>query len=202
MEMTSSRITHIVYRVAEYYGVPVTAITGPSHAEIYVRARHVGMYLARELTGASLSRVGRVFGGRHHTTVSAACRRIEQCIRRGDLEIVADFTALREAEAQGKITRESKRALRRLRELSSIAEEIAGECRRLEGRLQAVGSRHGAGIQYVQFTPRPPRKCAWPGCEETFPPEPRNRKYCDKHSAIAARERDRKYHKERSGADR
>ncbi|MGH2875647.1 MAG: helix-turn-helix domain-containing protein, partial [Solirubrobacteraceae bacterium] len=43
--------------------------------------RHVAIHLARELTGASLPKIGQAFGGRNHATVLHACRRVSQRMR-------------------------------------------------------------------------------------------------------------------------
>jgi len=42
--------------------------------------RQVGMSLARQLTGLSLEQIGRYFGGRDHSTVLHACRKVEQAL--------------------------------------------------------------------------------------------------------------------------
>ena len=44
--------------------------------------RQVGMYLARQLTGLSLEAIGAYFGGRDHSTVLHACRKVEQALGR------------------------------------------------------------------------------------------------------------------------
>jgi chromosomal replication initiator protein len=45
--------------------------------------RQVGMYLARQLTGLSLEQIGAYFGGRDHSTVLHACRKVEQALTHG-----------------------------------------------------------------------------------------------------------------------
>jgi len=57
------------------------------------RPRQVAMYLAKKLTPRSLPEIGRRFGGRDHTTVMHAVKRIEE-LRASDREIDADVTAL------------------------------------------------------------------------------------------------------------
>lgn len=49
----------------------------------FVLPRQIAMYIARQLTGASLQEIGREFGGRHHTTVLHSIGRIEE-MRRSD----------------------------------------------------------------------------------------------------------------------
>ncbi len=67
---------------------------GKDNKEIAL-ARHVAMYLVRELTEASLVRVGKAFGGRDHTTVLHGCERIAQNLER-DEELRYDLLRLRE----------------------------------------------------------------------------------------------------------
>lgn len=67
----------IVKRVAAAFGVSEAALLGPSRLRGVLRSRQVAMYLARELTGLSLPRLGAAFDGRDHTTVLHACRKIE-----------------------------------------------------------------------------------------------------------------------------
>jgi chromosomal replication initiator protein len=52
----------------------------PQRARRVARPRQVAMYLSRKLTTRSLPEIGRRFGGRDHTTVLHACRRIEALI--------------------------------------------------------------------------------------------------------------------------
>jgi chromosomal replication initiator protein len=47
----------------------------------YVLPRQIAMYIARQLTGASLQEIGREFGGRHHTTVLCSINTIEAMLR-------------------------------------------------------------------------------------------------------------------------
>ena len=54
-----------------------------------VRARQIGMYLAREMTSKSFPQIGIAFGGRHHTTVLYARRKMVDALRE-EPELVAD----------------------------------------------------------------------------------------------------------------
>jgi DnaA-like protein len=56
-------------------------LTVRSHRRAYVLPRQIAMYLARQVTGASLQEIGREFGGRHHTTVLHSINRIEEMRR-------------------------------------------------------------------------------------------------------------------------
>jgi chromosomal replication initiator protein len=76
---TSSRrdVAGIVKGVAAAFGVTVKELLGPSRLRRVMVPRQVAMYLARGLCGLSLPRLGAAFGGRDHTTVLHACRKVE-----------------------------------------------------------------------------------------------------------------------------
>ncbi|MHA3704888.1 chromosomal replication initiator protein DnaA [Jatrophihabitans sp. YIM 134969] len=63
---------------AEYYSVSMDDLTGGSRSRVLVEARQIAMYLCRELTELSLPKIGQTFGGRDHTTVLHAERKIRQ----------------------------------------------------------------------------------------------------------------------------
>ena len=62
--------------VASYYDLSLQELTGESRAARIAWPRHLAIHLARELTGASLHEIGAAFGGRNHTTVLHACKRV------------------------------------------------------------------------------------------------------------------------------
>ena len=70
-------IEDIQKKTAEFYKLDVKDFHSPQRARRVARPRQVAMYLARKLTTRSLPEIGRRFGGRDHTTVLHACRRIE-----------------------------------------------------------------------------------------------------------------------------
>jgi chromosomal replication initiator protein len=70
-------IEDIQKKAAEYYKLDVRDFHSAGRARRIARPRQVAMYLARQLTMRSLPEIGRRFGGRDHTTVLHACRRIE-----------------------------------------------------------------------------------------------------------------------------
>jgi chromosomal replication initiator protein len=76
---TDRRVTieEIQKKTAEFYKLELRELHSPRRARRVARPRQVAMYLARELTSRSLPDIGRRFGGRDHTTVLHACRRIE-----------------------------------------------------------------------------------------------------------------------------
>jgi len=73
-------IEDIQRKTAEFYKLDVKDFHSPQRARRVARPRQVAMYLARKLTSRSLPEIGRRFGGRDHTTVLHACRRIEALI--------------------------------------------------------------------------------------------------------------------------
>jgi chromosomal replication initiator protein len=70
-EIAGTRITIdlILNSVAGTTGISIAEIKGDKRTRPIVQARHIAMYLARELTDTSLPKIGERFGGRDHTTV-------------------------------------------------------------------------------------------------------------------------------------
>ena len=66
----------IMAATADYFGLTVDDLCGSSRSRILVTARQIAMYLCRELTDLSLPKIGGQFGGRDHTTVMHADRKI------------------------------------------------------------------------------------------------------------------------------
>ncbi len=71
----------ILAAVAERFGVRTDALCGQRRTRSIAVPRQVAMYLTRQLTELSLVEIGRLFGGRDHTTVMYACERVSQMIR-------------------------------------------------------------------------------------------------------------------------
>lgn len=63
--------------VAKHYGIPPEEMTSQRQGREVARPRQVAMYLSKQLTPSSLSKIGRRFGGRDHTTVIHAIRAVE-----------------------------------------------------------------------------------------------------------------------------
>ena len=61
---------------ADYFSISIDALQSADRSRILVTARQIAMYLCRELTDLSLPKIGQLFGGRDHTTVMHACRKI------------------------------------------------------------------------------------------------------------------------------
>jgi chromosomal replication initiator protein len=74
-------IEHIISVVSTTTGISVTEIRGDKRSRNIVLARHLAMYLARELTDISLPRIGERFGGRDHTTVLHAVEKMTKLVK-------------------------------------------------------------------------------------------------------------------------
>ncbi len=84
----------IMTHVADYFALSVDELCGQSRTHVLVTARQIAMYLCRELTDLSLPKIGQLFGGRDHTTVMHADRKIRQLLRerRSVFNQVAEIT--------------------------------------------------------------------------------------------------------------
>jgi chromosomal replication initiator protein len=90
-EITADKI---MVSTADYFGVSLEDLRSQSRSRVLVNARQVAMYLCRELTELSLPRIGQAFGGRDHTTVMHADRKIRQQMaeRRSLYNQIAELT--------------------------------------------------------------------------------------------------------------
>ncbi|MFL0801032.1 MAG: chromosomal replication initiator protein DnaA [Agarilytica sp.] len=79
--------------VAEYYKIKVSDLHSKRRSRSVARPRQVAMYLAKDLTHHSLPEIGDVFGGRDHTTVLHACRKIKELLET-DADIKEDIKNL------------------------------------------------------------------------------------------------------------
>ncbi len=86
-------IDEIQRSVCEHYGIRHAEMTSARRAREVARPRQVAMYLAKRLTPRSLPEIGRRFGGRDHTTVIHAIKRIKQ-LRVDDSELDSDVRSL------------------------------------------------------------------------------------------------------------
>jgi len=75
-------IQAIQKEICSAYGVSPEALAGKTKSRPLVIARHVGMYLSRKLTGSTYAVIGEAFGGRDHSTVIYACRKVRAEVRR------------------------------------------------------------------------------------------------------------------------
>jgi chromosomal replication initiator protein len=79
---------------ADFFGITIEEMCGPGKTKALAQARPIAMYLCRELTDLSLPRIGQTFGGRDHTTVMHADKKIRNEIaqRRKTFEQVQELT--------------------------------------------------------------------------------------------------------------
>jgi chromosomal replication initiator protein len=75
-------VERIAQRVGGYFRVKPEQLQSRRRYRSVLVPRQVGMYLARQLTGLSLEQIGAYFGGRDHSTVLHACRKVEQALGR------------------------------------------------------------------------------------------------------------------------
>ena len=87
-------IEEIQKRVAEYYNVKVSDMHSARRSVTIARPRQMAMYLAKQLTSKSLPEIGRKFGGKDHTTVMHAVKRIEELAQK-DNELREDIGRLK-----------------------------------------------------------------------------------------------------------
>jgi chromosomal replication initiator protein len=80
---------------AEYFGVTLDELCGPQKTKAIAGSRQIAMYLCRELTDLTLPKIGQTFGGRDHTTVMHAAKKIraEMAERRQTYDHVQELTA-------------------------------------------------------------------------------------------------------------
>jgi chromosomal replication initiator protein len=90
-EITASTI---MGQTASYFGMSIDDLCGTSRSRVLVTARQIAMYLCRELTDLSLPKIGQQFGGRDHTTVMHAERKIRSLMaeRRSIYNQVTELT--------------------------------------------------------------------------------------------------------------
>jgi chromosomal replication initiator protein len=91
-DITASTIMAVT---AEYFGISLEDLTGSSRTRVLVSARQIAMYLCRELTELSLPKIGQTFGGRDHTTVMHAERKIRSLMteRRNVYNQITELTS-------------------------------------------------------------------------------------------------------------
>jgi chromosomal replication initiator protein len=84
----------IMGQTASYFGLSIEDLCGTSRSRVLVTARQIAMYLCRELTDLSLPKIGQQFGGRDHTTVMHADRKIRSLMaeRRSIYNQVTELT--------------------------------------------------------------------------------------------------------------
>lgn len=86
-------IDNIQRTVAEYYNIKIADLLSKRRSRTIARPRQVAMALAKELTNHSLPEIGDAFGGRDHTTVLHACRKIAE-LRESNMDLAEDHKNL------------------------------------------------------------------------------------------------------------
>ncbi len=86
-------IENIQKTIAQYYKITVSDLLSSRRTRSITRPRQLGMALSKQLTRHSLPEIGNAFGGRDHTTVLHACRKVEE-LRQQDLRFAEDYENL------------------------------------------------------------------------------------------------------------
>ena len=89
-------VDNIQKTVAEYYKIRVADLLSPKRSRSIARPRQAAMALAKELTNHSLPEIGQFFGGRDHTTVLHACRKVVE-LRESDNKFAEEYNNLKRA---------------------------------------------------------------------------------------------------------
>jgi len=92
----ATSVEEIQQRVAEGFGISRAELVGSSRAATPLRARQVAIFLTRDLTDLSLPQIGRLYGGRDHSTVLNSLRRVEASLGEDD-ELAEKVRSLRGA---------------------------------------------------------------------------------------------------------
>ena len=87
-------IEEIQKRVAEHFNIKLTEMHSARRARAVARPRQIAMYLAKQLTSRSLPEIGRKFGGRDHTTVMHAVKKVDE-LKAQDNAFAEDVDLLR-----------------------------------------------------------------------------------------------------------
>ncbi|MBP1151568.1 MULTISPECIES: chromosomal replication initiator protein DnaA [Methylocaldum] len=86
-------VENIQKTVAEYYKIRVADLLANKRTRSVTRPRQIAMALAKELTNHSLPEIGQQFGGRDHTTVLHACRKVQE-LKESDSKFAEDYSNL------------------------------------------------------------------------------------------------------------
>jgi chromosomal replication initiator protein len=87
-------VENIQKTVAEYYKIRVADLLSAKRTRSVTRPRQAAMALAKELTNHSLPEIGQLFGGRDHTTVLHACRKVVE-LKESDGKFAEDYSNLK-----------------------------------------------------------------------------------------------------------
>src|SRR4029077_21239148 len=89
VERTRPTLERIASQVGGYFRIELRQLQSRRRHRNILLPRQIGMYLARQLTALSLEQIGTYFGGRDHTTVLHACRKVAQAL---DHDVVLSAT--------------------------------------------------------------------------------------------------------------
>lgn len=89
-------IEDILQQVGKFYNITMLQMQGPKRLKNYAFPRQIAMYFARSMTDLSLPEIGQAFGGRDHTTVLHACKKINEQLT-GDKKLKEEIEALTQA---------------------------------------------------------------------------------------------------------
>lgn len=87
-------IDEIQKKVAEYYNIRLADMHSSKRVRSVARPRQIAMYLSKEMTSLSLPEIGKKFGGRDHTTVMHALKKVEE-LKRADASLAEDIDLLK-----------------------------------------------------------------------------------------------------------
>ena len=68
----------ILSTVADYFSLSTAELRGTARARVSVLSRQIAMYIAKQMTSATLQEIGQAFGGKHHTTVMHSIAKIDE----------------------------------------------------------------------------------------------------------------------------
>ena len=80
IENNASKIENIQKAVANYFDVTVAQLISSQRFQSIAYPRQIAMYLSRQLTNESFLKIGRQFGGKHHTTVMSNVKKIAKLV--------------------------------------------------------------------------------------------------------------------------
>ena len=138
-------IGSIQNRVARHFGVRVADIRSARRGQAIVWPRHVAIWLCRELTPHSLPEIARQFGGRDHTTVMYAIRRVQDRMERRPEEASAIGGMAKELAEEGASPLEDadverEAILEQLARLMGRRNDLLAEAHRLDREIDKLGS--------------------------------------------------------------
>jgi chromosomal replication initiator protein len=87
-------VENIQKTVAEYFKIRVADLLSAKRSRSVTRPRQAAMALAKDLTNHSLPEIGQLFGGRDHTTVLHACRKVQE-LKESDSKFAEDYSNLK-----------------------------------------------------------------------------------------------------------